>query len=1057
MSSSPSLTRASSFLFLVSGFWILASLPAPAIVDTNNNTLSDIWEKQYNNGNLLTNLNPQADPDSDGWTNMQEAAAGTNPFNPNPPNGFIRPNIVHIPATYIPGTNGNPVIFTPEAITLTWPTLAGKQYTLHYSPDLSEGSWQPVEAPYIGNGNNTQYGIPLTQENGSIPDKLFWRVAVGDIDSDGDTLSNYEESILGTNSNNIDTDFDGIADNLDPFPLVSATLADPDGTNPPAGSTTDLLGFWDFESQQVVGSAINFPDRSGNNRHATSSGPGPQLLGMPSKAARIGAGYITIPTATVQGQSTYTISGWFKLAKDSIKTSNGVPRMIYALYDQVGIGPPPQYVQASQGSILYLRNTVAGEQWFIGGYRQYPYYNQYPNINGNLASEFSGHYFIRPSGTTDDGQWHHFAATRSTTSNGQKLYLDGKLVIQGALIEYPVAYDSDTTLTLGALYPGYTPSNFPDALIDRLRVHSKLLTDAEITALCRQDVDRDGLWDITETSTRYSDYSSSVIIHPDPTNPNPPQPTQTGYARSPFLHSSAVLDFDQDELNDLAEQTAGTSLTKPDTDDDNLSDGFEISNNFNPLNAYSSGPTGPRDDLSDPDSDTLTTFTEYLNSSNPRNANSDGDGKSDAQEIAQGSDPGNAADSGNAPTDPPEPVPFRINGDYTAWEATLKGKGPNDTRTRRLRMTSHNVAADQVLPLLRGNAYELSLRYIRTRPGEKVPWYCWEASIAGKNAPSFTIADHWIVDNSSAVLAPHTHSHGTNRVVNKKVNIIPVEVTIRKKGESVPENGVLAKTGDVLEFALSPALFDTEKLLESKIYWLHRELQANATYGPWTYFGVNGRGTKFEQSMALGGIYQIKAEFIDGSAEYLYTRKKDEKTGGFAYGPGKKGDPDRIGICDKQIQINICREAQTFYGSEVYSMQFVLPAQYGFPEYPNSGNSIIRCNIFVAHRATAAGAFVPKINGFFNEYPPLANEWAGIEDTSIFPGNPNYIQSWPILPIAENPQPGWVIAHPNPSDAGHCAIIDYDGEGIGAGISGTVNKDYNEFWDGSSRYRNHNP
>jgi hypothetical protein len=59
-----------------------------------------------------------------------------------------------------------------------------------------------------------------------------------------------------------------------------------------------------------------------------------------------------------------------------------------------------------------------------------------------------------------------------------------------------------------------------------------------------------------------------------------------------------------------------------------------------------------------------------------------------------------------------------------------------------------------------------------------VPWYCWEASIAGKNAPSFTIADYWIVDNSSAVLAPHTHSHGTNRVVNKKVNLLPIDLDI---------------------------------------------------------------------------------------------------------------------------------------------------------------------------------------------------------------------------------------------------------------------------------------
>ena len=214
MSSSPSLTRASSslFLLLVSGFWILASLPAPAIVDTNNNALSDIWEKHHNNGNLIANLDPQADPDGDGWTNIQEAAAGTNPFDPNPPNGFIRPDIVHIPATYSSGTNGDPVISTPEAITLTWPTLPGKQYTLHYSPDLSEGSWQPVEAPYIGNGNDTQYGIPLTQENGSSPDKLFWRVAVGDIDTDGDGLTDAEEHQFGSSPSTWDTDNDGIND-----------------------------------------------------------------------------------------------------------------------------------------------------------------------------------------------------------------------------------------------------------------------------------------------------------------------------------------------------------------------------------------------------------------------------------------------------------------------------------------------------------------------------------------------------------------------------------------------------------------------------------------------------------------------------------------------------------------------------------------------------------------------------------------------------------------------------------------------------------------------------
>jgi hypothetical protein len=38
------------------------------------------------------------------------------------------------------------------------------------------------------------------------------------------------------------------------------------------------------------------------------------------------------------------------------------------------------------------------------------------------------------------------------------------------------------------------------------------------------------------------------------------QPTQTGFARSPFLFGSGTLDFDQDELNDLTEQSIGTNL-----------------------------------------------------------------------------------------------------------------------------------------------------------------------------------------------------------------------------------------------------------------------------------------------------------------------------------------------------------------------------------------------------------------------------------------------------------------------------------------------------------------
>jgi hypothetical protein len=101
---------------------------------------------------------------------------------------------------------------TPEAITLTWLMVPGKQYTLFSSPDLTEGSWFPVGEPFIGNGNIVTTGCPITQSDGTRPDKLFWRVAVGDIDTDGDGLTDAEEYQFGSSPSTWDTDNDGIND-----------------------------------------------------------------------------------------------------------------------------------------------------------------------------------------------------------------------------------------------------------------------------------------------------------------------------------------------------------------------------------------------------------------------------------------------------------------------------------------------------------------------------------------------------------------------------------------------------------------------------------------------------------------------------------------------------------------------------------------------------------------------------------------------------------------------------------------------------------------------------
>ncbi len=217
---------------------VLSTFSAHAILDTNDNGLSDVWERAYNNGQLFdSSFDPQVDSDSDGWTNELEAIAGTDPFDANSSNGFVRPVISRITAVLGDIDESEvPEIITPDAFTITWQTIPGKQYGLFYSTDLVE--WLAMEPTFIGNGSELEYGIPLPDA-----DKLFWRVTIEDIDTDDDGLTDAEECALGTNplladtdgdgwsdrveitngtsSTNPDTDGDGIPDNIDPDPLVA--------------------------------------------------------------------------------------------------------------------------------------------------------------------------------------------------------------------------------------------------------------------------------------------------------------------------------------------------------------------------------------------------------------------------------------------------------------------------------------------------------------------------------------------------------------------------------------------------------------------------------------------------------------------------------------------------------------------------------------------------------------------------------------------------------------------------------------------------------------------
>ena len=287
---------------------------------------------------------------------------------------------------------------------------------------------------------------------------------------------------------------------------------------------------------------------------------------------------------------------------------------------------------------------------------------------------------------------------------------------------------------------------------------------------------------------------------------------------------------------------------------------------------------------------------------------------------------------------------------------------------------------------------------------------------------------------------------------------LPVVVNVVKKGSSAQARGLIVKKGDILEFSC----FLGGSLLPSSVanlQWFFAARKMNGDWTPWTSIGPEGQSSMFERTMSNAGVYRVKVVLNSGQGpEFEFLRNHDE----FA-GFGKAGQFDCFGVAETDALVNFVKAAQTFLGSTYYAMQNVVPAQYGWPQINNDPNTndIIRCNIFVAHRASEVGIVVPHINGLTFAYPPLANQWAGTQDCDwTTPTFEDAIDHWALWRDqgSEWMKPGMVIAHPNPGDSGHCAIVDYDGEGIGAGESGTVNKLYTEFFDdGTSGFREYAP
>jgi hypothetical protein len=120
-----------------------------------------------------------------------------------------------------------------------------------------------------------------------------------------------------------------------------------------------------------------------------------------------------------------------------------------------------------------------------------------------------------------------------------------------------------------------------------------------------------------------------------------------------------INDTDSDELLDgLEVNSVFTNPLLPDTDMDIMTDGWEYYNGLNPL---SSGES-----YLDYDNDGLMNLIEFYVNSDPNKVDTDGDGYSDEDEVADFSDPSDPLDIPSGLGETTASIPFYLNEIYTA-------------------------------------------------------------------------------------------------------------------------------------------------------------------------------------------------------------------------------------------------------------------------------------------------------------------------------------------------------------------------------------------------------
>lgn len=676
------------------GSCLMASRAVALMVpDADGDGMSDVWEGQHGfsitSGSTPAHQAPAADPDQDGWSNLEESEAGTDPNAADAPSGMLQPTILRHPEF-------------ESVMIVSWASLSGKQYTLLTSPDLGSGTWTAVDVPMMGTGEVIEVGMETLHADGSRPEKLFWRVTVSDVDSDGDNVSDWDELQLGLNPNLVDsdgdtladgaeiqaglnpkhpdTDLDGIRDNLDSAPLDNAALADRDGANLSQSLNEGLLGRWDFEGSGPAGTLlVSTPetvppskgaiDISGNGAFWDGLDVWPiAASGMPWKCLHLTgtAAHARLPmdrliTGSANSYRFNSRSQTWAMWINFERLAGSQPNTPGPLDTSTG-----RRTLFSIGMDETLSSNNPGSRPLVQCYFDGKGTANNSSDNRLVISTWqSGLETILTSWSVpanlDDGQWHHIAVRfidQDGPTGRYHAWFDGGAFDPaqpsehaGGTFDYTLNSAPHPWCYLGRfmkfLPNGGLGHEVLGARIDRLRVYLKPLTATDVAGLYNQDIDRDGLFDRTEARSRFwRDLNQDKID----------QQSETTFPVDPFRWDAEDSDHDRDGLTSLQEQALlplPTDPWKPDTDGDLLPDGWEVQYGLNPRSNTDQYSDSEPSSAGGPDG--LTNLAEYMWGTNPKARDTDGDGTPDGQEVGP---PGSSPPSHpNDPRDGGQPIP----------------------------------------------------------------------------------------------------------------------------------------------------------------------------------------------------------------------------------------------------------------------------------------------------------------------------------------------------------------------------------------------------------------